>query len=97
MTAALAYEASRIKRNRRTRNEMDAIRLAIAEEVAAMHPQTVRQVFYQMVVQGVVPKVDDAKGYGTVQRSYGPPRSLSASNLNLGLGLSGRHREHPPY
>jgi hypothetical protein len=47
---------------------MAAITAAIVKELARSHPQTVRQVFYQMTVKGVVPKVDSARGYGTVQR-----------------------------
>jgi hypothetical protein len=47
---------------------MQAIRAALVAELSKSHPQTVRQVFYQMTVKGVVPKVDSAKGYGTVQR-----------------------------
>jgi hypothetical protein len=62
------YGARPIKRGRRTKDEMQAIRDAILAELRDAHPQTVRQVFYRMVVQGVVPKVDDKTGYGTVQR-----------------------------
>jgi hypothetical protein len=47
---------------------MGAIRQGIYEALKAHYPQTVRQVFYQMVVKGVVPKDDGPRGYGTVQR-----------------------------
>lgn len=40
---------------------------ALAEIVAEIEPATVRQVFYQAVVRGLVPK-DEAKGYKLVQR-----------------------------
>lgn len=47
---------------------METIRAALYEILADDHPQTVRGVFYQATVRGVVSKTDDAKGYGTVQR-----------------------------
>jgi hypothetical protein len=46
---------------------MEAIREAIVEAVRKDKPMTVRQVFYRMVVRGVVPKVE-SKGYRTVAR-----------------------------
>lgn len=47
---------------------MEAIRQELYAILAGDHPQTIRGVFYQASVRGVVPKTDDAKGYGTVQR-----------------------------
>ena len=52
---------------RRTQEEMEAIRAAICDVVDEHHPMTVRQVFYQMAVRGVVPK-QERRGYQTVQR-----------------------------
>jgi hypothetical protein len=47
---------------------MEAIREAILAALEDDHPQTVRGTFYLLSVVGVVPKTDDARGYGTVQR-----------------------------
>jgi hypothetical protein len=68
MSVAEIYEASSIKRQRRTKADMAVIRDAIIDVLNASHPQTVRQVFYQIVVRDLVPKDDGPKGYGTVQR-----------------------------
>jgi hypothetical protein len=46
---------------------MEAIRAAICDVVDEHRPMTVRQVFYQMAVRGVVPK-QERRGYQTVQR-----------------------------
>ena len=46
---------------------MEAIRTAICDAVEKDHPMTVRQVFYRLVVEGVVPKVE-GRGYRTVAR-----------------------------
>ncbi len=59
--------ASPIKRARRTRAELEGLDLALAAIVAEIEPATVRQVFYQAVVRGLVPK-DEARGYKLVQR-----------------------------
>jgi hypothetical protein len=52
---------------RRTREELEALDRELAEIVAEVEPATVRQVFYQAVVRGLVPK-DEARGYKLVQR-----------------------------
>ncbi|HKZ27197.1 MAG TPA: hypothetical protein VJ086_04810, partial [Rubrobacteraceae bacterium] len=59
--------ASPIKRKRRTKAELEQLDLALADIVAEIQPATVRQVFYQAVVRGLVPK-DEVKGYKLVQR-----------------------------
>lgn len=64
---AKVYEPSPIKRRRRTREELEVLDRAFAEIVAEIEPATVRQIFYQAVVRGLVPK-DEAKGYKLVQR-----------------------------
>lgn len=46
---------------------MEVIRTAIIEAVRKDKPMTVRQVFYRLVVRGVVPKVE-GRGYRTVAR-----------------------------
>ena len=62
----LAFKTPRsLKRTRRTKAEMDAIRNAIFAELEETHPQTVRHVFYRMVAMGVVPKMEKL-GYQTV-------------------------------
>jgi len=52
------YRARSIKRARRTRGEIENIRSAMLALLQAEHPMTVRQVFYQMVSRGVVPKTE---------------------------------------
>ena len=49
---------SPIKRRRRTAAEMDRIREAIYTITSAMHPMSVRQVFYQLTTQGVIQKTE---------------------------------------
>ncbi len=61
------YEASPIKRYRRTKAELARLDAALLEIVEEVRPATVRQVFYQAVNHGLVPK-DEAKGYAVVQR-----------------------------
>lgn len=61
------YRPSPIKRRRRTRGELERLDLDLCDIVAEIKPATVRQVFYQAVVAGLVPK-DEAKGYKLVQR-----------------------------
>lgn len=59
------YQTSRIKRARATRAEVAARRQALLDIVAEGQPMTVRQVFYQATVRGLVEKSE--AGYGKVQ------------------------------
>jgi hypothetical protein len=59
------YAASQIKRNRATKIEVVRRRNALLAIVETMHPMTVRQVFYQASVQGLVEKTEG--GYHKVQ------------------------------
>jgi len=59
------YEASPIKRGRATKAVVEARRAALFGIVAAMQPMTVRQVFYQATVKGVLDKSE--AGYNKVQ------------------------------
>ena len=59
------YAASRIKRHRATKIEVERRRNALLAIVSAMHPMSVRQVFYQATVHNLVEK--SAAGYGKVQ------------------------------
>jgi hypothetical protein len=61
------YGTSPIKRTRRTRAEIEALDAALIEIVEEFSPVTVRQVFYQAVNRGLVPK-SEGKGYRVVQR-----------------------------
>jgi hypothetical protein len=63
--AAAIYEASPIKRRRATKSEVAERRAALFNIVANMQPMTVRQVFYQATVKGVVEKTE--AGYTKVQ------------------------------
>src|SRR5262249_33953266 len=50
------YRACSIRRDRRTRAEIDDIKAGIAAILKADHPMTVRQVFYQLVVRALIEK-----------------------------------------
>jgi hypothetical protein len=52
-------------RNRSTRDEVEARRSALLKIIEQMRPMTVRQVFYQATVRGLVKK--DEKGYAMVK------------------------------
>jgi hypothetical protein len=54
----------------RTKVDMAALRAAILEILRADHPQTVRQVLYQLVVRGAVKK-NDTEYSQTVSRLLG--------------------------
>jgi hypothetical protein len=59
------YHASPIKRVRSTKAAVEKRRRALLDIVTAMRPMTVRQVFYQATVRGVVEKTE--AGYTKVQ------------------------------
>jgi hypothetical protein len=59
------YEASHIKRDRATKAETEQRRENLLNIVQAMRPMTVRQVFYQASVRGIVEKSES--GYTKVQ------------------------------
>lgn len=63
--SAVVYPASLTKRPRATKAEMSRRRDALLEIVAHMKPMTVRQVFYQATVRGLVEKSE--AGYNKVQ------------------------------
>jgi hypothetical protein len=58
VSSADVYVASYIKRPRRKKSEMAAIRDAIKDILSADNPQTVRQVFYALTVRGVIVKAE---------------------------------------
>src|SRR5262245_14722074 len=64
MTAA-AYETSPIKRHRSTKAEVEERREALLAIIDEGKPMTVRQVFYQATVRGLVEKAES--GYAKVQ------------------------------
>jgi hypothetical protein len=63
--SAAGYQASPIKRVRATKVEVERRREQLLEIIAAMKPMTVRQVFYQATVRGIVEKSE--AGYTKVQ------------------------------
>ena len=63
--AAPNYQASPIKRLRATKAVVEELRRALYDIVADMQPMTVRQVFYQATVKGIVEKTE--AGYTKVQ------------------------------
>jgi hypothetical protein len=54
-----SYQASPIKRDRRTKAEISAIKSALYDVLKAGHPMTVRQVFYQLVVRRAIEKTEE--------------------------------------
>ena len=50
------YRSSPIKRRRRTKAEIEAIKAATYELIKVDQPMTVRQVFYRLVSDGVIEK-----------------------------------------
>jgi hypothetical protein len=62
---AANYQPSPIRRARSTKAAVDARRSALFNIVASMRPMTVRQVFYQATLKGVVEKTE--AGYTKVQ------------------------------
>jgi hypothetical protein len=65
MTDTPSYQARHIKRRRATKAEVEGRRDALHEIVSEMSPMTVRQVFYQATVRGIVEKSE--AGYTKVQ------------------------------
>jgi hypothetical protein len=73
MSTDQAYRSRPIKRQRRTRAGMDAIRQAICDALSKDHPMTVRQLFYRLVSGGVIEKTE-AEYKGTIVRLTGEMR-----------------------
>jgi hypothetical protein len=65
MSASPIYQACPIKRARATKVEVEARREALLDIIEAGRPMTVRQVFYQATVRGLVEKAES--GYAKVQ------------------------------
>src|SRR5262245_12523662 len=65
MPMAAVYETSPIKRQRSTKAEVEARREALLDIIDGGKPMTVRQVFYQATVRGLVEKAES--GYAKVQ------------------------------
>ena len=61
------YGARTIKRNRRTKAEIEKLREVLYEIVEEHHPISVRGAFYQATACGVIPKTEN-EGYRPVQR-----------------------------
>jgi len=60
------YRPSSIKRDRRTKAEMEELRDAIERTLRASHPMTLRQCYYRLVTQGAIDKTEAE--YRTVGR-----------------------------
>jgi hypothetical protein len=61
----VAYRSSPIRRGRATKAEYEARRAALYDIVAEQYPMTVRQVFYQATVRGLIEKTE--AGYSKIQ------------------------------
>jgi hypothetical protein len=71
------YESTPIKRKRRTKSDMKALQSNLYGILSEDHPQTVRGVFYQATVLGVVDKTENE--YKAIQRNLADMRK--AGNL----------------
>jgi hypothetical protein len=76
----MLYQASRLKRARATKADMESRNAALFEIVHRIHPCTVRQCFYQAKVRGLVEMAEPAQGGSSarpgrvVRRTvYSPP------------------------
>jgi len=65
MTVSPVYQPRSIKRARATKSEVEARREALLDIIEAGRPMTVRQVFYQATVHGLIEKAES--GYGKVK------------------------------
>jgi hypothetical protein len=74
--ASAVYQASPIKRARSTQAEIAQRRAVLLRIVAAMKPMTVRQVFYQATVHGIVEKSEAS--YNKVQQDLVQMRKAGA-------------------
>src|SRR5215510_12649227 len=95
MTAAPVYQASPIRRTRATKAEVEARREALLDIIEAGRPMTVRQVFYQATVRGLVEKAES--GYGKVQTDLTLMRrdgSLTTRDGSASRGPSTVSRKH---
>jgi len=91
---AEGYEASPVKRHRSTKAEVEDRRTHLYLIVRTMHPMTVRQVFYQASVRGIVEKSE--AGYNKVQTDLVHMRRYGWGPLvNAGWGAFRTH--HLPY
>ena len=58
MSTAATYKTSPIKRPRRTRGDIEAIKQSLHEVVSEHHPVTCRQAFYLLVSRQVIDKTE---------------------------------------
>jgi hypothetical protein len=68
MTSADACGPWPTRRDRRSKDDIAAVKAAIVAVLEADHPMTVRQVFYQLVVRGAIDKTE-----GEYQEDCRPP------------------------
>ena len=90
------YEACPIKRDRRTRSEIDGIKTEIVAILKADHPMTVRQVFCQLVTRGAIEKTEE-QYQGTVIRLLTDLRLNRKVPFGWIVDESRRRREHQTY
>ena len=85
MTASPVYQAP-IKRARATKAEVEARREALFDIIETGRPMTVRQVFYQATVRGLVEKAES--GYSKVQTDLIREKSqFPAQHAGFGLTI----------
>jgi hypothetical protein len=78
--------ASRLKRKRRTKAEVEAVREAAREELAVGHPMTLRQVHYRLVSRADIIHPNTVSAYDTLSgwlRDGGPRPPLPELRLRL--------------
>lgn len=86
-------EACPTKRTRRTKAQVAALKANIYDVLVADHPQTVRQLFYRLVVSGCVLKTEAA--YNTIQRMSVEMRD--ADEIPVPWIVDGVRRVRRPY
>jgi hypothetical protein len=96
MSAVKTYEACSIRRSRRTKADIDAVKSAIVTVLKADHPMTVRQVFYQLVVRGAIEKTEE-QYQGTVIRLLTDMRMSGEVPFSWIVDESRRRREVQTY
>jgi len=86
-TTRAAATVSHTKRQRSTKAEIEARREATLDIIEAGRPMTVRQVFYQATVRGLVEKAES--GYAKVQTDLTVMASPGPSCATAGCLLKG--------
>ena len=86
--ARKVYQASQIRRVRATKSQVDERREDLYRIVQRMHPMSVRQVYYQATVHGIVEKTEH--GYNKIQTDL-----VASPVVEVRRGVPRIHRRRP--